>query len=381
MDNVYHNAKCVVILDSLLLRLQSRDPVDVGVTVLFGQCVSRVWTHQEVKLASCARILTKAGFFDVRCIIERLGKQDGVKFLQLYESLKRVLNPDSSSRTSILDMALSSAKRTTSRDIDYCRGFYPCLSLKWNKRFSRDRGMQYIMESREEEAPSLLGLHGSPLLIEGYALAPAYLCGLRGTPSSNISWEQIGLRREWYSYRVTSNQEKQWPELVKRDGLVLRIAGPEGRVSCACELSRRERPEAVIGFKLTIENQSAFLLSELSLVAVAKNQRPGPPPTVLLVKQASVENEAFIYMTAALLALSAGLPAYPEEWLIYHRSPLLEAKSIDSQTTTATSVQGIYHLPHQGESPLHTAARLSDVAEVRRIISLPYNIDAEDAAG
>ena len=381
MDSIYRKAKYVVILDSLLLRLQSLDPVDVGVTVLFGRWASRVWTYQEVKLASCAQVLTKAGFVDLRCIIERLGKQDGAKSLQLYESLKRVFNPDSSSRTSILDIALSSANRSSSRDIDYCRGFYPCLGLKWNNKFSRDRGMQYIMESREEEAPLLLGLHGSPLLIEGYAWAPAYLCGLSGTPLSNILWEQNGLRREWCSYRVTSNQERQLPESVRRSGLLLGVAGPEGMVLCACELSHRERPEAVIGFKLAIENQSAFLLSELSLEAHAKYQRPGPAPTVLLVKQASVENEAFIYMTTALSALSAGVPASPKEWLIYHQSPLLEAKSSDNQAITVPSVKGNNNLPHDGESPLHTAARLSDVAEVRRITSLPCNIDAEDAAG
>ena len=381
MDKVYRNARYVVILDSLLSRLKSQDPMDVGVTVLFSRWATRVWTYQEVKLASCALILTKAGFVDLRCIIEQLGKQDGAQILQLYASLKRVLNPDSSSRTSILEIALSSGNRSTSRDIDYCRGYYSCLGLKWNKRFSRDRGMQYIMESREEEAPLLLGLHGSPLLIEGYAWAPAYLCGLRGTPLSNISWEQNGLRREWYSYRVTSNQERQLSESVRRGGLLLAVAGPEGRVSCACELSFRERPKAVIGFKLAIENQSAFLLSELSLEALAKNQRRGPPPTVLLVKQASIENEAFIYMTAALLALSAGLPASQKKWLIYHQSPLLEAKNSENQATPATSMNGNTNLPHNGESPLHTAARLADFVEVRRIISLPCNIDAEDAAG
>ena len=380
MDNVYRNAKYVVILDSLLLRLQSQNPVDVGVIVLFSGWASRVWTYQEVKLASCARVLTKAGFVDLRCIIERLGKQDGARILQLNESLKRVLNPDSS-RTSVLDIALSSANRSTSRDIDYCRGFYPCLGLKWNTRFSRDCGMQHIMQSRKEEAPLLLGLHGSPLLTEGYAWAPAYLCGLSGTPLSNISWEQNGLRREWYSYRVTSNQERRLPESVRRTGLLLGVAAPEGMVLCVCELSHRERPEAVIGFKSAIEHQSAFLLSELSLEALAKYQTPGPTPTVLLVKQASVENEAFIYMTAGLPALSAGVPASPKEWLIYHQSPLLEAKISDNPATTATSVKRNDHLPHDDESPLHTAARLSDVAAVRRIISLPCNIDAEDAAG
>lgn len=384
MDNVYRKAKYVVILDALLLRLQSQDPVDVGVTILFGQWASRVWTYQEAKLASRALILTKAGFVDLRHIIEWLGKstrQDGAKSLELYKSLKRLLNLDCSSTTSILDIALSSANRSTSHDIDYCRGFYPCLGLEWNDRFSRDRGMQYIIESRKKEARSLLGLHGSPLLVEGYAWAPAYLCGLRGTPLSSISWEPSGLRREWYSHRVTSNQERQPIDSERRGGFLLGVAGPEGTVFCACALSRRERPEAVSGFKLTIENRSAFLLSELSLEALAKYQRPSPASTVLLVKQASIENEAFIYMTAALLWLSAGVPASPKDWLIYHRSPLLEAESSNNQATPAIPANENHHLPHDGESPLHTAARLSDDAEVRRIISLPCNIDAEDAAG
>lgn len=267
-----------------------------------------MWTYQEVKLASRALILMKAGFVDLRHIIEWLGKsarQDGAKYLQLHKSLKRVLNPCSSPRTSILDIALSSANRFTSHDIDYCRGFHPCLGLKWNERFSRDRGMQYIMESREEEAPLLLGLHGSSLLVEGYAWAPAYLCGLKGTPLSNISWEQSGLRREWYSHRVTSNQESQLPGLVRRGVSLLGVAGPGGMIFCACELSHRERPEAVSGFKLAIEHQSAFLLSELSLEALAKSQRAGPPPTVLFVKQASIENDAFIYLIALFLACCA----------------------------------------------------------------------------
>lgn len=384
MDNVYRKAKYVVILDALLLRLQSQDPVDVGVTILFGQWASRVWTYQEVKLASRALILTKAGFVDLRRIIEWLGKStrhDGAKSLELYKSLKRLLNLDCSSTTSILDIALSSANRSTSHDIDYCRGFYPCLGLEWNERFSRDRGMQYIIESRKKEARLLLGLHGSPLLVEGYAWAPAYLCGLKGTPLSNVSWEPNGLRREWYSHRVTSNQERQLSDSERRGGFLLEVAGPEGTVFCACALSFRERPEAVSGFKLAIENRSAFILSELSLEALAKYQRPSPPSTVLLVKQASIENEAFIYMTAALLWLSAGVPASPKDWLIYHRSPLLEAESSNNQATPAIPANGNHHLPHDGESPLHTAARLSDDAEVRRVISLPCNIDAEDAAG
>ena len=371
MDNIYRRAKYVVILDTLLLRLQSQDPVDVGVSILFGQWASRVWTYQEVKLASRALILTKAGFVDLRRIIKWLGQsasQDSAKVFQLYKSLERIVNPYGSFTTSILDIALSSANRSTSHDIDYCRGFYPCLGLQWNEKFTRDRGMQHIMESRKEEAPLLLGLHGSPLLVEGYAWAPAYLCGLKGTPLSNISWEQKGLRREWYSHRVTSNQERPLPECVRRRSLLLGVAGPEGTVFCACELSHRERPEAVSGFKLAIENQNAFLLSELSLEALAEYQRPGSPPTVLLVKQARIANEAFIYMTAALLGLSAGVPASPKNWLIYHQSPLLEANRNN-------------HLPHDDESPLHTAARHSDVAELRRIISVPCNIDAEDAAG
>lgn len=384
MDVIYRSATYVVVLDSLLLRLQSQNPVDVGVTILFGQWASRVWTYQEVKLASRALVLTKAGLFDLRRVVELVGqsaKQNNAKFLPLYKSLERIVNPCSSTTASILDIAFASANRSTSHDIDYCRGFYPCLGLKWNERYSRDRGMQHIIESRENEAPSLLGLHGSPLLVEGHAWAPAYLCGLQGTPLTRYSREPKGVRREWYSHRVTSNLERHLPESISRVSLLLAVPGPEGMAYCACALSRRERPEAVSGFKLAIENQSAFLLSELSLETPAGNRRPGPPPTVLLVKQANVENEAFIYMTAALISLSTGVPASPKDWLIYDQSPLLAANSSNNHATPATSAKRINHLPHDGESPLHTAVRLSDEAEVCRIVSAPCNIDAKNAAG
>ena len=67
--------------------------------------------------------------------------------------------------------------------------------------------------------------------------------------------------------------------------------------------------------------------------------------------------------------------------MIYHQSPLLGAIDSDNQVTPKTSAKENTNLPHNGESPLHIAAKLADVAEVRRIISLPCNIDAEDAAG
>ena len=72
------------------------------------------------------------------------------------------------------------------------------------------------MESREEEAPLLLGLHGSPLLDEGYAWAPAYLCGLYGAPLSDFSMEVNGVRRAWYSYRVTLDLERQILRISQR---------------------------------------------------------------------------------------------------------------------------------------------------------------------
>ena len=383
MDKVYRNAEFVVILDALLLELQSRDPVDVGVAILFGKWVSRVWTYQEVKLASRALILTSAGFVDVRHIVEQLGvlaQQDRSTFSRLHESLKRLQSSDTSSRASILDIALSSANRSAGHDIDHCRGFFPCLGLKWNERFSRDHGMQHIMESRKDEAPLLLGLHGSPLLAEGYAWAPAYLCGLNGTPLLNVSWEAKGLRRVWYSYRVTLNLEKQIPESA-RGGLVLGIEGSGRMVVCACALSHRERLEAINDFKLAIENQSAFILSGSSFETLAEYRTLGPPPTILLVKQANVGNEAFIYMTAGLLALSTGLPASPKEWLIYHQSPLLEVRQSSNRYPPATSATVNIVLPHDGESPLHTATRLSNFAEIRRLIARHCDIDAEDAAG
>ena len=81
------------------------------------------------------------------------------------------------------------------------------------------------------------------------------------------------------------------------------------------------------------------------------------------------------YMTAGILGLSTGVPAFPRNWLIYHQSPLLEDHPQASSATVNTV------LSHDRESPLHTATRLSNVTEVRRIIARPCNINAEDAAG
>lgn len=283
----------------------------------------------------------------------------------------------------LLDIALSSANRSAGDDIDYCRAFFPCLGLEWNESLTRDRGMQHIMESRREEAPSLLGMHGSPLLVEGYGWAPAYLCGLNGKPITDISWEENGLRKVWHSYRVTSNEENRLPKRARGGGWLL---GLEEKVLCACTVNDRERPEAINGFKKAIENQSAFLLSDTCFETFAsevpaQQRKAGPPPTVLLVKQAATEHEAFLYMTAALLGLSAGVKTPRKKWLIYHISPLWDGEHSYKLALPATAVTANIVLPHDGESPLHAFARLSNVIQVRSVISQHCDIDVEDAAG
>ena len=108
MDNISRNTESVVILDALFVNLQSGDPVDVGVTLLFGGLSARVWIYQEAKLTFLALILMIEGFVDFQRFVECLSdkaKQDGAKFVKVHESPKR-LRHSNSPRISIIDVEL-----------------------------------------------------------------------------------------------------------------------------------------------------------------------------------------------------------------------------------------------------------------------------------
>ena len=379
MYSIYSNARLVVIMDALLLQLQTRNPIVVAVALLLSRWASRVWTFQEVKLASHAMILTKGGFIDLQRIATFLREKrdiDLARIAPIHKSLDRLLQ-SKSSPTSVLDVALSCAERETHDDIDYSRGVYACLGLTWDEKYTKEDGMQHIMKSFKEDAAQLLGMHGSPLLVEGYAWAPTSFRGLRGSFLPDVTWEQNGLRRPYYSYPVTLTGEKRPFPWSKSTRLYLQFHGLSEDITCECLLSRWETQDAIKGFKAAMLCKEAILLSQASLENVTLPLTYNPPLTVLLVKHGKAKNEAFIYMTAALLSLSKKVPARLDSWLINHESP---RRKLNINGDLPNPARILSTLPHREETHIHRVIRLSGEAAIDRLISLD-NLDVGDAAG
>ena len=51
LSSIHRNADAVVVFDALVMRLRSRDLVDVAVVLLCGKWMTRIWTLQEIRLA------------------------------------------------------------------------------------------------------------------------------------------------------------------------------------------------------------------------------------------------------------------------------------------------------------------------------------------
>lgn len=54
----------MIVLDALVLKLKSSDPVDIAVCLLCGRWRTRMWTYQEARLAFSTKILTGLGAVD-----------------------------------------------------------------------------------------------------------------------------------------------------------------------------------------------------------------------------------------------------------------------------------------------------------------------------
>ena len=379
MYSIYSNANFVVVMDALLLQLQSRSPVIIAVALLLSRWASRVWTFQEVKMAPHAVVITKAGPVHLQRVLawlKGMSDKDPAKMAPIYKSLHRLLR-SKTTPVSVLDVALSCAERETHDDIDYSRGVYGCLGLTWDEKYTREDGMQHIMASSKEDAARLLGMHGSPLLVDGYAWAPAYFSGLRGSLLLDVSWENNGLRRPFYSHAVELIRKKRLFPWSRSTSLFLKFPGLGDDTTCECRLSSRENPDAINGFEAAMLCKEAILLSQASLEHVKLPLRYNPPLTVLLVKKGRAKNEAFIYMTAALTSLTKAIPACSESWLIYHEGPRNGSLNDD---ILPNPVMIYSALPHREETDVHRMIRFSqDLATEHLLLSSDQDIG--DAAG
>lgn len=365
---VYERADAVIIVDALVVRLQSDDIVDVAVALTLGKWMTRLWTFQEVKLAKKALVVTGTTTVDFRTMVRGLsimddlnttdaGQTDRSPYMMLYQTFNRLLRNDDG--VQLQGIALSCQDRTTGNDIDYARAFFPILGLTWKTHLTREEGMLQIYESRKEDASKLILMHGSPRAFRP-GWAPSYLIGLEGEVMSKIEWTTRGLQRAWFTNRVISVR----PSKPEPPSLILVLESDKGEeYLCGCRLSAGENQKNITGYCKAIEMGTAFILSDKPVYPKIKLVQ-----NVLLVERfiEATTDEAWVCLTGAVFDIERTSSTQSKKWLILHENPysdhLLSGKLF---TEVTHSIVGSECL---NTSSLHVAAKTGEEEALLRLI-------------
>ncbi|KAB8290814.1 hypothetical protein EYC80_008451 [Monilinia laxa] len=153
LRSIYTKSDKLVVLDTLLLRLNTRSPIDVAVTLCLSFWITCLWTWIEARLAPKVIIKTANWSIDLDSILELLGKTFlneehryyGVlaHLWTLREETINLLNP-----VSIMESAcIGCGGRYTAIKIDIARALYPLLGLNWEYGWDLDQGFEKIVNT------------------------------------------------------------------------------------------------------------------------------------------------------------------------------------------------------------------------------------------
>ncbi|KAF4635468.1 hypothetical protein G7Y89_g2619 [Cudoniella acicularis] len=391
MATIYERARCVVVMDALVMKMPSTDPFDVAFALCCGKWRARLWTFQEAKLAFKVVVLTGSGVVDYHELVNTLGAMAGFDkqhrktegdsdatpdqrrlAKQPYFALRYLVRWPNVGMT-LVDLVRACTVRDVSYEIDNARALYPSLGLKWTE-MTREEGIAKIYRARKEESMQLVMTWGSPRCLEGYAWAPAYLNGLRHYWISGNTWEVRGIRNSWYTYKV----RKLLPDFSTKAG------SPFGNMALEIEtedplkvwagkfwVHESEREEARTGFLEEVEKGQGYIISQEGL--------GGSSELVLFVKRTKVDaNEVSIFLTAFSTWQGettgekfSNQPEHPTkvELLLKHQSPLniedtsLNLERVDSSEFLAVT-KAVKEPEHHNESPLQIAIRSGEIANV-----------------
>ena len=218
MYDIYANAAGVVVLDALLLHMHSTHPADVAIGALMGQWMTRVWTYQELKMASEAFFVTATGTCKYTEIVKYLNTLKGLfaagmgassehqdKYNELQTTWRRLQRV--SGRPCIAYIALASQNREATVPIDQSIGFCGVLRILLDPRDDTlDQVTAKIYYSQPMWAKRMPFMHGPRLQISP-RWAPAKLCGLSGggdwdDREQQAQWDNKGLHLTCFMARV-----------------------------------------------------------------------------------------------------------------------------------------------------------------------------------
>ena len=405
LSEIYRNADAVIILDAMIMRLQSRDLIDVAVVLLCGKWITRIWTLQEICLAKNGLVLTALGpvkFIEILLALRYLsGNQedhediigphnpsilqtiheavDVSKFERMYLTLIRLVWK----KPSLTSLVLTCYGRRTGNDIDYARAFFPLLGLEWKVQYSREDGMNQIYNSQLHYSKRLVLMYGSPRSSFRPGWAPSYLTGLTGPilspddPLGDIEYTGRGLVRRWYTYKIGDHQPSRDPNV-----LILHVENLKSNpMMMACRLDPREAPQSRDCFLNAVSKGHAFALSNRELAFPTANSLA---INVLLVERdAEVEytDEAWVCFTSEVIAMEGTALSEVHPWLLLHESPISTLHLSGKGYTGIARMLDYSSGSRQSDAPLLVTMRNGDLSEFRNILRSSVNLDIKDGRG
>ncbi|KAF2260474.1 hypothetical protein CC78DRAFT_472852, partial [Lojkania enalia] len=271
MADIYRQAQHVVILDALCLRLDSTDPVKVAVITCLGTWITRMWTYQEIKLATNAIIATKSGFIPFNTVTQSLKNSPG-KYPSLAKTFLRLQRNDELG-ISLPDAAIGCGYREAWDPLDYARALFPTLGVEWKTNYDIHDAMHKVYLSQKHHATRLALFHGPPRAsIPGWA--PASFHGLKDVKIIQAgTWESRGMQRSWLTSKVKSiDSSKPGAVILELESETLNGAMSLVYIS---EQTEKESPESIELFNKAVKEGTAYLLTDEPLVPKRRFCRVG----------------------------------------------------------------------------------------------------------
>ena len=384
LPQIYSRADAVIIVDALLLQLHSRIPADIAVSVACGQWATRIWTFQEIKLASRALILTATDSYDYKMIVSNLKTledQDYPRYHWLWLHMASMMKDDARG-LSIPDIVMSCGTRRSGHHVDYARAFFPLLGLRWEYGMTREEGMQKIYTSFCHHSSRIACFYGAPRMSIMPAWAPSAFHDLEGYVTAPMHWEERGIRGEWFAVRI----EKIRKTFINAGRSIYELAldcPGDKTMQCICAPNEEER--AIQAFSTAVDRGSCYVLSaQPSSDTLTKEfARHG-----LLVEKAEVdENDSFeaaVYCATAIP--SAGQHKESKKnILLRHWSPIIDGDFQNQVQYMCRSQKGSSQpltLPQkEDESDLHVVVHDGNIDRVIELVEAGKSIDSFNASG
>ena len=351
--------------------------------------MSRVWTYQEVKLATKTVIATKLGFVGLSEMVQALKTKaqrevgngyDSHKrgqFPSLYRTFHRLLRDDECG-VSLPDIAIGCGWREAFDKLDYARAVFPTLGLQWRFGDSIDDAMRKIYEKQKRHATRLVLLHGPPRAsYPGWA--PAVFPGLVDSKITEGGiWKSRGMARSWLASKIKSIvPSKPGVIILELDNGQSPGAYCAGNIS---EATKQQSPKSIELFEAAVKSGTAYLLCDEPLIPAQSFARVG-----LLVERftRSPDLEAWVCLTLAVGQAEETYKADKGEWLLLHENPADEkGKAASELRHMLEQGRRIEPAEHQAvEGRLHVAAWSGDLATIDALASEGVDVDQPDSRG